>query len=342
MSAIASAPTSRSGAVVITDSPRVTSLRKIRPAVTAVALAGIVVWITLIKGDQAISDYVVMAAMYAVMAVGYDFTIGMTRQFALGMNACVAVGAYAAGLLALKVTPNPLLGALLACAFGAAVAFATALLAVRVREFYFAVLTLAVGLTAQNLAIAWQTLTGGASGLVAVPGLGDSTIVKPDFGFWLPLTVGSVAILSIIGLWVRDSSLGRTFRTIARDEELAKAFGIPVGRYRTLAMTMTGFVLGYGGFLYARYVQFVVPDSFSLGLTVTLILMVYLGGRGSIWGPVIGAVLVRAITRGLQGHGEVSSLVLACVLIGVLALFADGIAGGVRAAQRHLRQRANR
>jgi branched-chain amino acid transport system permease protein len=302
--------------------------------VLAVAWAiGLVVLTNVIEPGN-VADALVFIAIFAIIAIGYDGLVGITGQLALGQNGLVALGGYAAGLVALHVSPEPALSAVVGAAAGAIGGVLTGIIAFRLREFYFAIFTLASGVLIGLVALAWREVTGGATGLGPIPGMLGGTIVVPNYQAWMILTGVSLGVVLIVGLNVRDSKTGRIWRTIARDEQLAKAFGIDTFFYKLLAFAFSGLLAGYGGFLMARYTQFLSPDIFGLGLALRLILIVFLGGRGSIWGACVGSAVIFGLTRSFRERGDLAEIVLGAVFIAVLVVMPMGLAGGARQLQR--------
>jgi branched-chain amino acid transport system ATP-binding protein/branched-chain amino acid transport system permease protein len=292
-----------------------------------------------IEGGK-LADSVVYILIFAIAAIGYDALVGMAGQLYLGLNGLVAVGAYSSGLLAIHITEEPALGIAVGALAGCAAALISGLVALRLREFYFAIFTLAFGIFVEFVAIAWQDLTGGSTGLGPVPGMLGGNIVRPNYTAWMVFAGSVLGVALVGGMALRASRLGRIWRTIARDEHLAKAFGVNTTFYRFVALGYAGLLAGIAGFMMARYNQFLSPEAFGMALALQLILMVFLGGRGSVWGAVAGSAVVYGINRYFSDRGDYGDIILGGVFIAVLVLLPGGLASSasrLRAAWRWIR-----
>ena len=285
-----------------------------------------------------LADSLVYIAIFGVAAVGYDAIVGIAGQLYLGLNGLMAVGAYSAGLLALHATSAPIAGLAVGAAAGGLVALLTGLIAVRLRDFYLAIFTLAFGIFIEFSLIAWQDVTGGSTGLGPVPGMLGGSIVVPNYRSWILFAGGVLGVALVLGLAISHSRPGRIWRTIARDERLATAFGIRTTAYRFLVLAYGGTLAGTAGFMMARYTQFLSPEAFGMALALQLILMVFLGGRGSVWGAIVGSAVVYGVNRYFTDRGDYGDIVLGGVFIVVLVAMPAGIAGGVTQLTRRIRR----
>jgi branched-chain amino acid transport system permease protein len=279
------------------------------------------------SGAGELANSIVFIFIFGVIAVGYDAVIGMTGQLALGQNGLVALGGYAGGLTAVHLTPSPVVGALIGAAAGGLGALVVGVIAFRLHEFYFAIFTLASGLFVGLVASAWESVTGGDNGLGPLPGMLGGNIVEPDYHNWIILTGLSLLVALIVALLLRNSRVGKTWRAIARDEQLARAFGIDARAYKLLAFGFGGVLAGYGGFLIARFTNYVSPDIFGVVLALQLILMVFLGGQGTAWGPCVGAAVVYGLNQYLTNSGNWADIATGGIFIVVLMIAPLGVAG---------------
>ena len=166
--------------------------------------------------------------------------------------------------------------------------------------------------------------------------LGGS-IVEPNYTAWIVFAGTVLGMALILGLYLSRSRPGRIWRAIARDERLATAFGIRTTKYRFLVLAYGGGLAGVAGFMLARYTQFLSPEAFGMALALQLILMVFLGGRGSVWGAIVGSAIVYGVNRYFSDRGDYGDIVLGGVFIAVLVVMPLGIAGGVRQLIRGVR-----
>ena len=307
---------------------------RIGTTVAAMAVASFV--LPQIVGSIGVLDFICVAAIFAIAAIGYDLLIGSTGMFALGQAGLMCLGAYAAGYTAVTLKGSPFEAACLAVALPVAATLVIGGPSLRLRGVYFGVATLVFAILVTAIATAWTSVTGGATGLAGIPPLGGGNVLKVNYAFWLPLSVCSLAVFLAAAWALNGSRVGDAWRTIARDELLAANLGIDVFRYKMLAFLLSAAFAGYAGFLFAYYLQFLAPDAFGLRLSISLLLMVFLGGAGTVWGPIIGAFVVHGLFTFIPSKNDWFEVFFALVVLAVLALLPRGLAGlfGRRGAAR--------
>jgi branched-chain amino acid transport system permease protein len=278
-------------------------------------------------GNIGFLDFICVAAILAIAAIGYDLLIGSTGMFALGQAGLMCLGAYATGYTAITLKGSAFEAACLAVALPVAATIVIGAPSLRLRGVYFGVATLVFSILVVAIAAAWTPVTGGATGLAGIPSLGGGNVFKVNYAFWLPFCVCSLAVLLGVAWTLNSSRIGDAWRTIARDELLAANLGIDVFRYKMLAFLLSAAFAGYAGFLFAYYLQFLAPDGFGLRLTISLLLMVFLGGAGTVWGPIIGAFVVHGLFTFLPSDTDWFEVLFALVVLAVLAFMPRGVAG---------------
>ena len=228
--------------------------------------------------------------IYAIVGLGLMLLAGFTGLFSLGHAAFLGVGAYTEAVLTNAGWPFPVS---IACAglLSAAVGMVVGLPALRVKGIYLGMATLAFGFIVEEVMARWEKVTGGNAGLhVHSPKLFgwelDST--TEFYGLCLVLCVG--ATLAIVNLM--RSPTGRAFVAIRDSEISAQSMGIHIARYKTLSFALSAALAGLGGALYAHKIQFLSPEQFSIIQSIDLLLMVVIGGLGSIHGAFFGAIFL--------------------------------------------------
>jgi branched-chain amino acid transport system permease protein len=228
--------------------------------------------------------------IYAIVAVGLMLLAGYTGQFSIGHAAFMGVGAYCETYLAARGWPLPLS---LACsmALSAAVGVVVGLPALRVKGMYLAIATLSFGFIVEEVLARWESVTGGNAGL-SVPSASlfgmplDST--ERFYVLCLVCVVGS----TLVALNLLRSPSGRAFVAIRDSEVSAQSMGIHLARYKFMAFAISAALAGLGGALYAHKMQFISPDQFGLVQSIDLVLMIVIGGLGSIHGAFLGAIFL--------------------------------------------------
>jgi branched-chain amino acid transport system permease protein len=271
------------------------------------------------------------ALIFAIVAMSLDLLLGYTGLPSLGHAAYFGVAAYTVGILTVRYEVG--FAAAVAAGVGAAAATAAVfgLLAIRAAGTYFLMITLALGMVVWGLAFSWVSLTGGDNGVAGVPrpllpGGWDVNLPLPFFYFTLAVAVLAWALL---GLLVR-SPFGLTLRGIRDSEVRMRALGYNVWLHKYLGFVISGTVAGLAGMLWAYYNGFVSPQDVQLLTSVETLLMVALGGPGTLAGPVLGAVLIVFLKNFVSVYTKRWLLILGTVYI-VSILFAPrGLVGLAR------------
>lgn len=228
--------------------------------------------------------------IYAIVAVGLMLLAGFTGQFSIGHAAFMGVGAYTEAWLAARGWPFPVS---LACAMGlsAAVGVIVGLPALRVKGMYLAIATLSFGFIVEEALARWESVTGGNAGKsVPAPQVFGYELDSTESFYFLCLVcvVGSTLVV----LNLLRAPTGRAFVAIRDSEVSAQSMGIQLARYKSLSFAISAALAGLGGALYGHKMQFISPEQFSLVQSIDLVLMVVIGGLGSIHGAFFGAIFL--------------------------------------------------
>ena len=233
--------------------------------------------------------------IYGIVGLGLMLLAGYTGQFSLGHAAFLGVGAYTQAVLTNAGWPFPLAmgcAALLAAAVGVVVG----LPALRLKGIYLGIATLAFGFIVEEVFARWESVTGGNAGkMLGAPAIGDWRIDSSTGFYFVCLVAAVLATLGILNLL--RSSTGRAFVAIRDSEISAQSMGIHLARYKTLAFALSAALTGLGGALYAHKIQFLSPDQFSILQSIDLLLLVVIGGLGSVHGAFLGAAFLIAMPQ---------------------------------------------
>ena len=242
----------------------------------------------------------IFTAIFAALALSYDLVVGHVGSLSLAHPAFFGIGAYAAAILATRAG-WPFLASVLAAVLTAAlVAALVGVPLFRLAEHAFAVGTLGLALVASVVANNWVEVTRGPLCITGIPKprLGALAITTLPAFYWLALTALVAVALLYRGL--TTFRLGRAFHAVRDNEPLAGAAGIDPLKYRLLAFTLAGAIAGGIGALYAHYLSVMCPEEMTVSLTVNLLVIVFLGGVGSLRGVLVGAVLFTALPEVLR------------------------------------------
>jgi branched-chain amino acid transport system permease protein len=301
-----------------------------------VVVGGAAVWYYSIS--PYFSRILALIGLAVVVACGLNLLTGVAGQLSLGHAGFYAVGAYTTALLTVRhgwpMLPTVPVAAVLCAALGAVMAAS----ALRVRGPYLAMVTIAFGLIVHDVAVEFPEWTGGPAGVSPVP--------APAVGAELTLTQVNAVILVLVALAVYTTSslirsrFGRALRAVHGNDLAAASAGIPVVRMKRLAFVLSAVYAGVAGAFFAPVNSFVNPDPFTLELSILFLVMVIIGGTGTVWGPVLGAVALTLLDRSLSGIADYRLIVYGGVLLLALYVVPDGVAGTVRRLVRRLRRRA--
>jgi len=239
-----------------------------------------------------------LIAIYGIVGLGLMVLTGFTGLVSIGHAAFLGVGAYAEAILAARGWPFPVSFAV-AVALSAITGVVVGLPALRVRGIYLAIATLAFGFILEEIITRWESLTGGNSGLaVAQPAaFGWKLETAPQF-YYLCTLLAIVATLAVLNLL--RTPTGRAFVAIRDSEISAQSMGISLAAYKTLSFAISAGLTGLAGALYAHKLRFLSPDQFTVLQSVELLMMVFVGGIGSIHGAFLGAAFLIALPQAIS------------------------------------------
>ncbi|SDD64654.1 amino acid/amide ABC transporter membrane protein 2, HAAT family [Variovorax sp. CF079] len=233
--------------------------------------------------------------IYGIVGLGLMLLAGFTGQFSIGHAAFLGTGAYTQAVLANMGVPFPI-AMVAAAALSATVGVVVALPALRVKGIYLGIATLAFGFIVEEVFARWESVTGGNSGLhVKSPKLFGLDISSSEGFYIVCLVIAVVCTLAILNLL--RSPTGRAFVAIRDSEISAQSMGIHLARYKTMSFAISAALAGLGGALYAHKLSFISPDQFNILQSIDLLLMVVIGGLGSVHGAFLGAIFLIAMPQ---------------------------------------------
>lgn len=235
--------------------------------------------------------------IYAIAGLGLMLLAGFTGLFSLGHAAFLGVGAYTQAVLTNAGLPFPLA---LACAAGlsAAVGVVVGLPALRVKGIYLGIATLSFGFIVEEVLARWESVTGGNLGIhIKKPDIFGWVLGSSEEFYYVCLVVTVLATLGTLNLL--RAPTGRAFVAIRDSEVSAQSMGIHLARYKTLSFALSAALAGVAGALYAHKLQFISPDQFSVLQSVDLLLMIVIGGLGSVHGAFLGAIFLITMPQAI-------------------------------------------
>lgn len=250
----------------------------------------------------------VIAGIYIILTLSLNLIVGYTGLPALGHAAFFCIGAYTSSLLALNIGLSPWIGLLIGACIAALSGIIIGYPAVRLKGDYLALATFGLGVIVYSIAKNWVSLTRGPMGLPGIPGFSVFGFQLSDIWSYLILVSVFVIITVFVINRIVNSPFGRILRSIREDEIASEALGKNTNKYKLLVFIIGAFFAGIAGSLYAHYITFIDPSSFTVMESITILLMVIFGGMGSISGSIAGAVILVVLPELLRFLGMPSSI----------------------------------
>jgi branched-chain amino acid transport system permease protein len=280
----------------------------------------------------------ILCCIYAIPAVGLNLMLGYTGLVSLGHMAFAGIGAYTAAVLMVDARMSFWLalvsGVLAAAAAGAAIGA----ICLRFRTHFFMIVTLAFGLMLFSVMNNWDDVTRGAAGFPGIPRpapLGSISFGPLQNFYYLAL---GAAVLAFLVQWrVVRSGFGRVLVALRQDERLASSKGINAMLYKTAVFALGSAIAGLGGVLHVSFLRVAAPASFTLAESINAVLIVIVGGAGTLAGPALGALVFVGLPEYLRVASEWRLVVFGILLVLIMLFAPQGLAGLLAGAWRRVR-----
>lgn len=283
----------------------------------------------LVAPIRAISHYVdvmIFAGIFCLVCIGLSLLMGYAGQISLAQAAFFGIGAYTSGILTTKFGLNPWLAMPAGMAVCAAIAWVVGVPALRLKGHYLAMATLGFGVIVNIVLGEEVEWTGGPSGMADIPGLRIAGFEIESEIAWYYLVWGMVFLALVFCFHILHSRVGRALRAIHGEEKAAESVGVPTARYKVRIFVLGAVLAAVGGSLYTHYVTCLNPSSFNLMWSIRFLLMVMVGGMQSLWGALVGTVLMTFVgNEWLQVFAELEILVHGTILLLVVLFLPGGI-----------------
>jgi branched-chain amino acid transport system permease protein len=296
---------------------------KKRAALALVAIAALA--IPLVSQDGYIIQLLNIAILNAIVVLGLNFATGWTGQINFGQAAFYGLGAYATAIATKSGLPW-IVTPVLSVAIVLAASLVLGLPTLRLRTYYLAMTTIGFGEIVRLIIVHWEPVTGGTSGLRAVPGISVFGVGPQGQIQHYYLLVAMLALATLVAARIRRSALGRAMIATKDSEIAAEQSGVDTTRTKLLAFMIGAVYAGLAGCLYASSIRFVSPDSFSGVQAVLLMTMLIVGGMGSIAGSIAGAVTLTILPEALRFLGQWYLVLYGLGVIVVIVLLPGGLA----------------
>ena len=250
----------------------------------------------------------IMVGIYVILTVSLDLLVGHTGLLSVAHATFYGIGAYTSAILTVRCGMPFWAGLLLGMAVATGMSALVSLPSLRLHDDYFVIVTFGFQMVFVNVLVNWSDLTRGPLG---IPGIPQAAVLGWQFEsrLWYLLLTGILAFLvCMLANHISRSPFGRVLRSIREDEVLAKSFGKSTTRFKVSIFAISAALAALAGSLYAHYITYIDPTSFTVMESILVISMVIVGGAGSLWGPVVGAVVLVVLPELLRFIGLPSSV----------------------------------
>lgn len=287
-----------------------------------IGVLGVFPWVALnVAGISHYIEVMVFAGIFCMVCLGLSLLMGYAGQISMAQAAFFGIGAYSSGILTAHFHWNPWLAMPVGALLAALIAWMVGIPALRLKGHYLAMATLGFGVIVHIIFDEEVEWTGGPSGMVDIPGLSIAGWKISSEVQWYYLVWAVTLLLLLFSFHILHSRVGRALRAIHEEEVAAEAMGVPTSRYKVQIFVFAAVTAAIAGSFYTHYVTFLCPSSFNLMWSIRFVLMVMVGGMQSLWGAVLGTILMTFIgNEWLQVFADFEVLVYGAILL-LVALF---------------------
>lgn len=309
-------------------------MNRIGRTLTVAAIGGAALLPVIVQGSRYYCGIFVLIGIYVVLAVSLDLLVGYTGLISVGHAAFFAIGAYASGIATTRYGLSSAPALLLGAVTSGALAWLIGRPVLRLKEYYLAMATLAFNEVVVTLITGLDTFTGGGTGLRDIPSFSALGFTFSDAAhlYYVVLAVAVVTIAA--GFAVTRSPFGKALVAIHSDEDAARHFGVNAATAKTHLFVLSGVLASVAGSLFAHHMGYIAPDDFGVLASVNLLVMVYLGGVGTILGPALGASFLKLMPEFTMSFSDYQLLLDGAILVLVIVFMPRGLVGAVASWRR--------
>ena len=277
---------------------------------------------------QYYARYVIVMFITIIISIGYNISSGYCGLVHFASAAMYAAGAYGAAVMMTRFEMPFIVGLLFGILAACFVSLFVSIPAFRVSGHYLALISLGLIVIVQEILVEWNTVTGGPAGMY-----------NQGISFWgKPLTwlgqyylIFALLLIGLLAQWsISKSYLGRAFRSIKNDAIAATSAGVNVRLFTVIAILISGIYAGTAGVLYAGYSGYISPDTFGFNYTVYILLVVVIGGAGTLAGPIVGTVIITVLPEFFSASPDIKLFFYGLLLIVITITMPDGIIGKLK------------
>ena len=276
----------------------------------------------------------ILLCIYSILGLSLNMVVGMTGLLSLAQAAFYGIGAYAAALGMTTLGLNFFVSILLGMAVNAVLAYVVGKILSQFKGDYYAIVSAGLSIIVFSVLLNWKAVTNGPIGIFGIP--------KPEIGsfafssstsFFL-LSLAFTALVFGVFQWLNKSSFGRALKAIREDEQLAQVMGYNTRKFKSIIFVLSAMLSGIAGALFASYIAFIDPFTFTLHEGIFLFTIIILGGLSDAWGSVLGAVILLSLPEALRFLGlsyehsaQIQKIIYGGALVLIVAFRPQGILG---------------
>ena len=274
----------------------------------------------------------VLSLIHVLLALGLNLIAGYGGQLSLAQAAFFGIGAYVSALLMMNLHWSFWLAAPTGAVVAGLVAVAIGLPTLRLKGPYFVISTMGFGEIVRLILLNWESVTRGPNGLPGIPAPDPISLGFVTLSFESRAESYYLILFVVFGVLILyynfvNSRIGRALRAIRNDYIAAQVMGVHIAFYRILAFGVCAMIAGLTGALYAGYIRFISPDTFTSGESINILIMMVIGGMGTIIGPIIGAVFVTYLLETMRVFAEYRLVIYGLLMFVVILYMPQGVAG---------------
>ena len=318
-------------------------IRRFPNAVGIAALAVVLAVVPLNIQNNYILTILIFVAQFTMLTIGLSLVMGYAGQISLGQATFFGIGAYTTAILAARFNVSPWLALAAGVFLSAGVAYLIGMLIFRLRGHYLAMATLGMNIILFLILTQEVEWTGGPSGFRGVPDLAiGSFVLSSDMHYYYVFWFFTLIVVAM-SLNIVNSRVGRAMRALHTSEVAAEAVGIDTNAFKLKVFALSAAYGGLAGGLHATYLGFMSPSSFSIGVSIELVVMAVVGGLASVWGALFGAGIVMMIEQYLRtaikaiipkASGEPEIIAFGLILMLIMIFMPEGLFSGLVNALR--------
>jgi len=269
----------------------------------------------------------ILVGIYVILAVSLDLLIGFAGQISVGHAAFFAMGAYTSGILTARHDISPSIALLCGFFVSGIVAWGIGRAVLRLKGYYLAMATLGLNAVTVKIITGFASITGGASGLLNIPPFHIFGLTLQDHTYYYYFVWGLVVLVVACCLALTRSPFGSALIAVHSDEEAAGTLGIDCAKYKLHAFVISSMFAGLAGSLFAHFMGFIAPDDFDIFTSILILVMLFLGGVGTIYGAALGAIFLKLLPEVTYRFQHYELFLHGLILILVLIFLPKGLFG---------------